>query len=107
MLTAKDILNGRPVPTKRVEVEEWGGEVFVRKLTVDGARALRAPGGNDVDKMVSCCIECVCDGDGKPLFSESDRNRLVKQEFAVLDMLAEEIAEFSGLAESQESRKKK
>lgn len=103
MLTAKDILNGRPVPVKRIEVEEWGGEVFIRKLS-HAAVARNSNLSDDFDALINGCIDGVCDKDGKPIFTEADRKRLSEQPWDVITRVAAQISQYSGLAVTQDER---
>jgi hypothetical protein len=84
---------------QRVEVpEKWGGEVFVRMLSGDLRDAFEVGSSKRKGKVVEqnlqnirarLCAYCLCDKDGKPLFTHPEQAAIAlgKKSSAVLDTI--------------------
>jgi hypothetical protein len=76
MLTIEQILAAKDCPTEKVSVPEWGGDVYVRRLSandaIDHVVGLRAiTGGTDAEvakaRLAASLAAFLCDESGKPL----------------------------------------
>jgi hypothetical protein len=106
-LSKDDIFKADDLPTRDVDVPEWGGIVRIRALDGTGRgeydaslQQERPDGTYGVDlrfaraKLASLCI---VDEDGGRLFNEFDIGRLGQKSAAALDRVATAAAELSGL----------
>jgi hypothetical protein len=107
-LSKDDIFKAEDLPTRDVEVPEWGGVVRVRALSgsdrdaydasmlraqSDGS-VLRVPGSRA--KLVSLCI---VKDDGDPMFNEFDIGRLAQKSATALDRVVNAVVELSALSD--------
>jgi len=84
----------RPVP---VEVEEWGGTVYLKQLTV--ADQIKLSEANSPAQMpVAVLVACVCDENGVPLFHEADAQELAQESFSIILKVFAEAARLNGLS---------
>ena len=80
VLTKETILGADDLSRKRVEVPEWGGDVYVRTMSgverdafENDATARRAAERYDTDGLMALLVvQTVCDEDGKSLFTKDD-----------------------------------
>jgi hypothetical protein len=107
-LSKDDIFKAEDLPTRDVEVPEWGGIVRVRALSgsdrdeydasmlraqPDGT-VLRVPGSRA--KLVSLCI---VKDNGDPMFSVGDIGRLAQKSATALDRVVAAIVDLSALSD--------
>jgi hypothetical protein len=102
VLTADEILNADDLPIERVEVKEWGGDVFVRTMTglerdkweesVMRFKPRRVNGKNIqeaefvmANAKAKMLAKVLSDDNGNSLFSTDDVDRLGKKSAAALD----------------------
>jgi hypothetical protein len=83
LLTKELILNAIDLPRERVEVPEWGGHVFVRRMRADEALAYE---GKDRD-VLFLVATCVCDDQAQPVFSSEDVEALRGKSWSVVQRL--------------------
>ncbi|MCZ2155742.1 MAG: hypothetical protein LC114_17895 [Bryobacterales bacterium] len=117
-LTREQILNVNDIERKEIEIPEWGGTVWIRQLTrgEQDAYLKRQMGGAKVKagkKDIAgefdaasiyghdtwLCSRGICDEEGKPLFNEKDVDALAKKNGTAIGRIAQEIVQFSGMAE--------
>lgn len=120
-LTATAILESPDVRTWPLDVPEWGGQVYVRELSLKQRwsyiREVLDPAAEpakpktldgkvteqDVDRGYKAyrwlILNGICDKDGAPLFAESDWERLEGKSGAVLERLSQAVLEHNGLTE--------
>jgi len=105
MLTRESILAVKP-RVKLVAVPEWGGEVYIRPLTLAeqaklGDLGIKHEKGTVVDRMKNGTLAliqwCVCDEDGNHLFKPEDVPTLFNQSVSVFLRLQDEITALSGI----------
>lgn len=72
-LTRENIL-GRNLPALSIEVPEWGGIIYIRKLSIAAIKKLKGESANV--SAVRWLILCVVDEHGNPLFSDDDTEQL-------------------------------
>lgn len=101
LLDKSAIMAANDLPSKIVEVPQWGGSVKVRGMTAgerdrfedmirtQGMAALRAT-------MAGMCI---IDEDGKRLFTDIEINKLAGKSAEALDIIVEAASLLSGLTE--------
>ncbi|MBC7193862.1 hypothetical protein [Marinobacter sp.] len=106
LLTKDDILQAQDLPTERVSVPEWGGEVIVRGLTgaerdkFEASIVVRKGDKTDFNpenmraKLVALCV---VDEQGNRLFADEDVKLLGKKSAAALDRIFQIAQRLSGL----------
>lgn len=106
LLSRDDILNAQDLPTERVAVPEWGGEVLVRGLTAAERDAFEASivkrrgqkTEMDLRNMRARLVAmCVVDEQGNRLFSDQDVEALGRKSASALDRIFEVAQRLSGL----------
>ncbi len=110
MLLSKQVIFATSdLPTEDVDVPEWGGTVRLRTLTglerdAFEASCIKGSGkkstmnyANIRAKLVSLCA---VDGDGKPLFDETDSLSLGKKSAPALDRLFSVCQRMNGLSDA-------
>jgi hypothetical protein len=116
-LTREAILAARDVTIERVEVPEWGGEVYVRNLSgksrdaFDGSR-VRVRSGNQVEMIhdntrARLLSMTLCDEQGALLFSADDIEVLGEKDSGVLDRLFDIAQRISGMRQADAQDKLK
>lgn len=116
-LTGQQILESAGVETKLVDVSKWipDGEIRIRvmsgeqhdayeksllKITVKGNKVTQEPDiSNRTAKLLA---RCICDAEGRSLFSEKQIDELGKKNGPMLRHLAKEATELNGLDKSVE-----
>jgi hypothetical protein len=107
MLKKDEILKCDDKPTKKVEVPEWGGHVFVR--TMSGTERdsfeqsmLVNPGkGNEANYSnirAKLCARTICDKGGNRLFNDSDVAALGEKSAAALDRIFTVAQDLNGVS---------
>lgn len=110
-LSRAQILGAFDLPTRRVEVPEWGGHVFVRMLTAgerDEFEAAQQSGGNPhKDLRARLAAATVCDESGELLFTAQDVPALTAKAGRALDRIFAAAAKHNGItaADIEELRK--
>ena len=116
MLSREDILNVRDIQVKEIEVPEWGGTVYIRKLTrgqqdefAKRRFAKTTVKGQDVDMEITMfghdswlVAQGVCDSEGKRLLKDADIPELNNKSGDIIGKIAIEIVNFSGMKEDIE-----
>jgi len=109
-LNREDILKAEDIPTRDVDVPEWGGTVRVRGLTgadrdlYQASMMTRMPNGDMAPEFGNITAKLVAraivDEDGVPLFNELDIGRLGQKSAAALARVNTVAAELSGITET-------
>lgn len=106
LLSRDAILQAQDLPTERVEVPEWGGEVIVRGLTAaerdQFEQSIVEARGKDTRvnlrniraKLVALCV---VDEEGKRLFKDEDAELLGRKSAVALNRIFEVAQRLSGL----------
>lgn len=100
LLSRKDILKAQDLPTKDVEVPEWGGTVRVRSLTARDRDAIETAlidarqkdDGQPVNIRARYAAACIVDENGSPLFSVDDVEVLGGKSGGAVDRVYEAIS---------------
>lgn len=86
-----------------VTVEVWGGDVFVRALSVRDRREFVKLYGEDgeaeLEADVWLTVKCACDEDGARLFEDADAEWLVDKSSKAVQQLGLACLELNGLTE--------
>jgi hypothetical protein len=107
LLTKDAILAAVDLPTERVSVPEWGGDVLVRGLDGRDRDAFEASlvvqaGGpvNLANIRARLCAACIVDEAGERLFSDADMDALGRKSGAALDRVFSVAQRLSGMTEA-------
>lgn len=89
-------IDARKAEVTPIEVPEWGGTVYARRLSVGDVEASGAyeAGSNSTVLMI---ITCLADEDGNRLFTEKDIASLTAAELPVIMRVFAEVAKINGL----------
>lgn len=109
MTLSKDqILSADDLPTRTVNVPQWGGDVLLKTLNgsereelerlINEFKAKKIPGGNAV-RAVAAALSCV-DEAGQLLFSKAEIPALAKKSGAALDLLLDEILDLNAMTKA-------
>lgn len=104
LLSRSEILKADDLPTKDVEVPEWGGTVRVRSMTAAARDALEEAyrqarrDGEPVSLRALYAQACIVDENGNPVFVEADIEALGKKSADALDRVYEAIVSLNKLA---------
>jgi len=105
MLTKEQILGAKDLQTRKVEVPEWGGAVYVRPLSSrdrDKYEAEISAGGQasfeNIRARLGVC--CICDESGTLLFTAEDAAELGKKAAGPMQKVFNVIMEVNGFTES-------
>lgn len=113
-LNREEILKANDLPApERLEVPEWGGEVYVRVMTgverdAWEAASMRMVGRGRKREMVPklenararLCAICLCDEKGDRLFSDQDVMALGKKSAAALDRVLTVAQRVNGITQA-------
>lgn len=80
----------------RIEVPEWGGDVFVRRLSAAQALDL-TDHQSQRDLVFEVILQTICDEDGALMFSADDRTFLEGEPFKPMLDLFTDAARINGL----------
>ena len=106
MLDKNSILNSDDLPRKEVEVEQWGGSVWVRTLTGTErdqfeASCVQSKGKNRSMNMENIrarlCVLTMCNDTGERLFDARDIQALGKKSAMCLDLIFAVAQKLNGL----------
>jgi len=107
LLSRDDILNAQDLPTERVYVDPWGGEVLVRGLTAaerdeyEASIVRRKGQKTEVDMRnirAKLVVRCVVDENGQRVFRDEDAELLGQKSAAAVDRIFEVAQRLSGLS---------
>jgi hypothetical protein len=101
VLTRDAILGADDLPKEKVEVPEWGGEVYVRTMTGAERDAFEKQwaGGKVPDNVRAGLVaKTVVDESGTRLFKDSDVTNLGAKSALVLDRLFDVAQKLNGLS---------
>jgi hypothetical protein len=97
ILAARNREDRRPI---KVTVPEWGGDVYLRVLTVADQIDL-AEGVKPAETPIQVLLLCLVDENGTRIFTDEDADELAKEEFPVVLRLFGEAAKLNGLTSNE------
>lgn len=103
-LNKDQILTATDLASKTVPVPEWGGEVIVQGMTAQQRdkmlTMLDATGAvvPDSEMKAFICAQCIVGDDGQRLFTDEDIKSLQLKNPKVLDRIAQEALNVSGMS---------
>lgn len=104
-------LIGTRQQTKKIEIPEWDATLYIKKLTGKDFKVLLSNNSNNenidegVDTLITIIILALVEEDGSKVFSELDRDKLMSENFEILNRIGTEIKDFS-LPNVQKIKKK-
>lgn len=111
LLTKEAILAANDLPTERVTVPEWGGEVLVRTMTGADRDAFEASLIGKDGRMENVRARLVsltlCDDKGERLFSDAEVAELGKKSAKALDRVFAVAQRINGIGGEQADAAKK
>lgn len=109
MLTRNSILKANDIKTKKVTVKQWGGDVYIKTLSVGEAESIssmiNSGAMSDGSVMALWVAFSVCDEKGTLLFTESDIPEIRKKAKGPVETLFKEIASLNNLVDVEEAAK--
>jgi hypothetical protein len=100
-LTREEILAARKDRRPaRLEVEEWGGAVYVKHLTVADQMEL-AEHTKPADMPIAVLVACLVDENEEPIFSPADADELSREAFSVVLKVFGFAAKLNGLSTAE------
>lgn len=105
MLNREAILGADDLTRERVDVPEWGGEVYVAMLTGRDRDAFEAGCQNDdgsknwVNVRARLAVRCIVDEQGQRIFSDADAEALGRKSAAALARVFDVAARLNHLTE--------
>lgn len=106
LLTKDQILNAPDLPTERLTVPGWAGDVLVRGLMADERddyeRETYVVSGTTVTTNLKSvrarlCARCIVDEQGQRIFSDDEIPALGRKSSAALEPIVEAIRRLSGM----------
>lgn len=97
ILAARNREDRKPV---KVTVPEWGGDVYLRVLTVADQVAL-SEDVKPADMPVQVLLHCIVDEAGTRLLNDEDAEELAKEDFPLVLRLFGEAAKLNGLTSKE------
>lgn len=102
MLSRDFILSINDLKPEKLEVPEWGGYVYIRKLTgrERGEIESYSRNGKDLsDFRALLAVRCVCDENGKRLFTDADQAAIGQKSAEALDRILLAVTKANALGE--------
>jgi hypothetical protein len=91
--------NRKPV---RLEVPEWGGDVWVKVLSAEDQANLAEEGQEgSLSVPMKVLVACLCDEEGTRLFSDEDAAELAKEDAPVIMRVFSFAAKTNGLTTTE------
>jgi hypothetical protein len=84
--------------TSTIEVEGLG-DVHCRELSAGSVSALQKEGNSEMDILAQVLISGVVDDNGKPMFTQADKSKLLDMTLSPLTAISEEIMKLTGLTD--------
>jgi len=110
MLNKSDILQAEDIVIEKMNVKEWGGDIYIKSLTGAERDAFEASIVDmDGDKVkvtmknarARLAARAICDQDGKRLFTDADIPALGKKNGAVLQRIFDVAQRLSGFGKGE------
>ncbi|MHC4867866.1 MAG: hypothetical protein ACYTEX_27665 [Planctomycetota bacterium] len=102
-LTREQILTANDAGCEKVELPEWGGAVYIRKLSAGEfpemeaiVKARQEDKVSNKDGLLNICILTMCDAEGKRFFTADDKPQLEQRTFESLQRCADIAMQVNG-----------
>jgi len=101
ILTKKNIFGAEDISTFKVDVPEWGGEVFIKEFSLKERVEIEqtAKKGKDEDIFYLTLVKGLCDEKGTLLFDEKDIPMLSEKNNKVLHKLFKKCLDVNKISE--------
>jgi len=96
-MNKQDIFKNYSLKTSTVDVPNWGGEVSIRELSAGAMDSMRHVEGSELEIAVVVVMNGVVSEDGKKMFNDSDKKKLLDMSAADLVLVSAAIIELSDL----------
>ena len=101
-LSKDDIFKADDLPTKDIDIPEWGGTLTIRTLTGAERDQFESAFVNqdqiDIRGLKARLIQLtVQNGDGQPMFTKADLQKINSKSASVIDRIFQESQRLSGL----------
>jgi len=102
-MNKNDIFKNYSLKTSTVDVPSWGGEVGIRELSAGAMHSMRvAEGGSELEMAAIVVINGVVGEDGKRMFADSDKKKILEMSPADLVLVSTAVIELSDLNTADE-----
>ncbi len=101
-MNKNDIFKNYSLKTSTVDVPNWGGEVSIRELSAGAMEAMRVSKGSELDMAAIVVLNGVCSEDGKRMFNDADKKKLLEMSATDLVLVSTAIIELSDLGGNEE-----
>ena len=102
-MNKNDIFKNYSLKTSTVDVPSWGGEVGIRELSAGAMHSMRvAEGGSELEMAAIVVINGVVGEDGKRMFADADKKKILEMSPADLVLVSTAIIELSDLNTADE-----
>lgn len=105
MLTLTDIKNQK-LETKKIDVEQWGGQLLIKKLSVADRDALAEIYDDEdlsKDAVLQTIIKSVVNEDDSLMFTDEHIDLLKQKDGEAIAHIYNEVVEYSGIAGGDDS----
>lgn len=109
MLNRDQILAAKEPLAGRITIEEWGGEIGIRRLSAAELVDIRetAEQTDNIRSLAKLAARLIGDDDNERIFSEDDTEALIGRGYATLDKIVREGMKLNGISgQAQEITKK-
>ena len=99
LLNREQILQAK-LPTERVNIPEWGGDVIIRTLTgseFEEWENTETDSKNKQSLAAKLCVMCIIDEQGQQIFNEKDIDKLSAQSGKALLRIFEAAVKLNGI----------
>jgi hypothetical protein len=97
-MNKSELFKSYALKTNTVELENWGGTVYIRELSAGAIDRMRSVGeGKELQMAATVIIEGVVTEEGKKFFVQNDMNNILEMSVADLNIVSEAILDLTGL----------
>jgi len=101
MLTADDILNSNDFDIKKINIPEWGGDVYIKTMSGSARDTWELYAQSEIEKTsnvnmrAKMCVLTLCDEKGKLLFDDKQVSNLGQKSAKALDRVYSKAVELN------------
>lgn len=105
LLTRETMLSAKDLKLKKIRVDEWGGDIYLRTITARERDLFEASllNGNKLNARnirARLLVLCVCDDKGKRIFTNADADALGEHSAAVIDPIFNECRKLNRFSQA-------